>query len=379
MIDTFVDAFMYEPASIVTTNKNEPLTYIHYPPPSGTLHPYIKEFAQIITPNPPVPSTANGETVDCGVTTIITESTNDSSNDIDMSQDCSYCVGTGEYPHWFMSAEGYSKCSECKVRLCLQCTYQKEKGDNHLCTHCLLPEVAVSQNDIERTTLTHLELRERLRKLGIEATKDEDYEDLLDMYESRKDRMEYDEETCKKIKAPVETALYLQELQKKSITSFDLSEGGEFLVDSKLTSFQMLELLKILTSLVTMYKEEDDTDSTKTKNMKKTYKLVPKTIIFFAEAARLHSGYRLVWRCIRHAIDPQTHSIVEASGHVVEYKNEICLLIYHHVKASMKSNTYQTVVCFSTTKVVACSCSCIAGGKEMKKCYVYILYQLFTS
>jgi hypothetical protein len=321
MIDTFVDAFMFEPTN-TTNNKHEALTYIHYPPPGGKLHPYIKEFSTHPSLNQNVSTQEEEEEVDCSMNT---------------EDDCLRCAGVGEYPHLFMMAEGYSHCSECKVRLCLQCTFQKEKGEKHLCVHCLLPEVAVSREQIQRTEISSSELKDKLRTVGIEATNNDTYDDMLDMYESRIENMTHDETMMEKITAPAKPASYLQDLKKNKISSFDFSEGGDFLVDANLTPMQVLELLKILTSLVTMYK--DDGDTTKSKTMKRTYKLVPTTIILFAEAARLHSGYRLVWRCIRHAIDPQTHSIVEASGYVVEYDGELCLLINHNIKASMKSNT----------------------------------------
>jgi hypothetical protein len=97
-------------------------------------------------------------------------------------------------------------------------------------------------------------------------------------------------------------------------------------------------------------------------------------IVDFADVARLHKGFRLIQRCIRHAIDPQTYSILFATVYIVDYNNKPCLLVHHRMEASMRNETHDVVVCFDDENIVACSCSCKVGGwKDHRIICVHVL------
>jgi hypothetical protein len=138
----------------------------------------------------------------------------------------------------------------------------------------------------------------------------------LDAHETRE---MYDKLAMSKVKIPIEVPNYLQTLvDNNQITSFDFSIGGQFVVDSKLSAVEIFKMLKILTALVTMKKN----DNNQHEYINRAYRLVPQMIVDFADIARLHEGFRLIQRCIGHAIDPQTYSILFATGYIVDYNNK---------------------------------------------------------
>jgi hypothetical protein len=94
---------------------------------------------------------------------------------------------------------------------------------------------------------------------------------------------------------------------------------------------------------------------------------VPTTIVSFAEAARLHEGFRLIMRCLRHAIDPQAFSLIYATGYIVLYEEQPALLLHHRVKASMKDQLYEVSVCFTEKTIISCQCSCKIGAMELER------------
>jgi hypothetical protein len=87
----------------------------------------------------------------------------------------------------------------------------------------------------------------------------------------------------------------------------------------------------------------------------------------FADASRFHSGFRLLKRAIRHAMDPQAASILSASGSVIQYGSQVGLHLRHKVKASMKADVYSVEVSFTKSCIIACKCNCKAGSTERDK------------
>lgn len=77
-------------------------------------------------------------------------------------------------------------------------------------------------------------------------------------------------------------------------------------------------------------------------------------------------------------MDPRAVSIFHSSGKIVKYKAEVGLCLRHKVKASMKINIYDVMVCFTRTKIVCCSCTCKASssGQEKILC-VHILLVIY--
>jgi hypothetical protein len=65
-----------------------------------------------------------------------------------------------------------------------------------------------------------MELRDKLRKYGVEATNEDDNNDLLLIYDTVKSNPLYCASDCENVKYPLETANYLQHLEKGSLMSF---------------------------------------------------------------------------------------------------------------------------------------------------------------
>jgi hypothetical protein len=80
-----------------------------------------------------------------------------------------------------------------------------------------------------------------------------------------------------------------------------------------------------------------------------------------------HAGYRLLKRCIRHALDSPSVDIRLAKVSVVKVEYETALLVEHKVRASMKQELYDVTVCFTKQTVFACSCTCKCGGQGTEK------------
>jgi hypothetical protein len=269
--------------------------------------------------------------------------------------DCCLCVGTGDKSHIFLEAEGFGACNSCGVICCLECICQNKMNEDRFCYSCFLPEVSVQNSDVE-LTLAPSELRDELRKYGVDATLEDDNNDLYAIYEAVRQNPLYDGGKIN-VEFPIKSANFLPQLENKSIFSFKLNQGGSFVVDDSLSSQQTLQIMTTMAQLVSMYDEKRNnyTDN--------TYKLVPTSIIRFAQGSRdgKDAGFRLVDRCIHNSADSQTSDINNAIFHVVENNDKMYFLIHHEVRASFKQNEYITKICFNHEELLACSCGCRAG------------------
>ena len=77
-------------------------------------------------------------------------------------------------------------------------------------------------------------------------------------------------------------------------------------------------------------------------------------LIEFAEKSRCGSGYCLIKRSLRHGLDPDSKSIKESIGSVIEYNDKIGLLLCHTIRASMLNREYKVKVCFTKDEIVCC-------------------------
>ena len=361
MVDVFVDAFLFEPAtinkstsiSVMISGNNS--TYIHFSPTNGKrLHPYISAFD--INPY--------------------------EQQEVDCCDDILYCHGAGIGQHIFMKAEGYCACTTCNVTICKQCVCQKQNGDNHYCYDCYLPELSVTgASETNKDYPSINVIRNVLRQHGMETNEKDNLVDILDIYEAFENKhcstKQFTGEILlnKSVSTPTHNADYLQTLTRNAISSFDFKNGGQFVVDSRLNRQDVFQIIKTMAQLVNISNEQQK-DSYKNR----TYQLLPSMLIQFAEGARVQSGYRLIKRCIRHAIDPQTNSILEASGMIVRHCNHPAIVVHHRMKASMKNATYDVTVAFTSDHLISCKCSCKAGchgeGRVMCVHILPVLYQI---
>jgi hypothetical protein len=252
MLDILTDAFIYEPTITTNNNTDKDYTYIFTPPPNNTIHPYLKK---------------------------IIKDNNDNSININNSTevlDCCLCAGADDLPHLFLEAEGFCCCTACGKVCCLDCICQNNIGENHFCYECYLPQVSVGQKELE-LTLTPIELRDELRKCGVDTTTTDDNNELFLIYKAVRENPLYGEKSV--VKYPLKAANFLPQLERQKIISIHMKDGGGFIVDDRLSSNQTLQLMTIIAKLVSMYNKNRNnyTDN--------TYKLVPTTIVGFAEGS----------------------------------------------------------------------------------------------
>lgn len=341
-IDIYVEAFMYEPAIyFVGEDGNTPSTpntiYIHGNVPNS-LHKYVADFSE---------NNKNINIID------------DKINEIDK------CVGPGNGSHIFLCDEDSCTCITCNSHICSLCSFID--NNNKYCIDCYASEKELPGN--ETYDLSINKMRESLIASGLDVLVSDLASDVIDWYDSLilKKQLIYDNEIVNQCSVPSENSDYLNNIT--SIYDYDIKEGGRFIRNESITLLDRLELIGLLSDLVSLSMEKDTDKTTTLSNS-----VMPSILINFADNARIHKGFRLIKRCIRHAIDPQAISILHATAQIIKYKEEVGLLIKHQTKASMKKNIYDCTVCFTRNKLVACSCNCKVGsnGSERVLC-VHIL------
>jgi hypothetical protein len=353
MLDTYVESYMFEPSNYLPCADPVENLYIMNEYPS-TLHPYNNGFDQ----------------KDPRIKMI----------EVDCSRDLGTCVGPGDNPHSFMLAEGHIECNACKHDLCMICALEiKNEKDNKCesyCIGCYSEEKCLPTRkeyiQAPELTVTNEDMVVGLQSLGMQVRVTDDMTDINDIYDSLvfRGRAIYDGVSLMdQIIYPTNNTTYLAELVK--ITEMILKDGGRYLSSSNLTTFQKIELSELLTELT-------NTPRIKNTNEDRSYQVIPHIMRLFAEGSRIQTGYRLLKRAIRHAMDPKAHDIRASKWFVIQEDGELGLVIQHKVKASMKSTIYNTHVAFTGNKLIACSCDCKAGSFWIERVLcVHVLPILF--
>jgi hypothetical protein len=362
-ISVLSDVLIYEPANYLNQQlKTCPTSlYIHGDSPAS-LHLYIEAFAR-----------QREEILISG-----------------QSTDVLVCVGPGCGSHKFLWYENNEKCGCCKRIVCRLCTFGGKEKETIHCVDCYFSENSLTMENVTNVP-TYSVMRQKLSEMGIEVRLDESMPDIIDLYEalvvSKKNDIYNNAEIMNFITQPkhgaeildipTTTFMHGDDILDHPTTTltFDLKLGASFIRDDRLYLNHKIVVTCILGYLVNM--DDDNMDESPMKQ-KDIYKVMPYYLIQIAKGARIHDGYRLLKRAMRHAMDPQTVSILQAKGSLLEYDGHTCIRIDHEVKASMKSDIYEVSVMFNMEGVVACKCTCKAGGggKERVMC-VHILPVIF--
>ena len=122
--------------------------------------------------------------------------------------------------------------------------------------------------------------------------------------------------------------------------------------DSKLSPSNVADIIILLSELL-VYCEEEKMEK---KYQQALVSVLPKMIVNFAKGSRLDGAWRLLYRCIRHAIDARSPSFLRSIGAVIQHNGKIGLLIEGKVRASMKGKDYAGCVAFTRDSLLACSC-----------------------
>ena len=118
VIDTYIDALLYEPTNLApdsANTENPARTYLFQPP--TCLPKYLEEFA-----------------IDEEFKT----------NHIFPGPEISTCKGVGNYPHKFLSSDGVKNCFKCHDVVCRECHEEIEKAP--YCLTCYATESIVPQS-----------------------------------------------------------------------------------------------------------------------------------------------------------------------------------------------------------------------------------------
>ena len=138
----------------------------------------------------------------------------------------------------------------------------------------------------------------------------------------------------------------LPNMIEKIICKIDLGEGGSFISNESAIPNELLPpVLCLLASLV-----EYKSDFKKyTKFDHQVYKALPSLFVEMANGSRTQSGFRLLRRCCRHAMDTRAKELMKTSAQLFETKDgTIGIVINNFIPASMKSDDYDTSVAFTS-------------------------------
>ena len=337
-MNIYVDSFIYEPINYyksIVYYDEAPKFIIQNP---NRLHEYIKDFGA------------------CNNDILIYESKNKLLT----------CTGVGSGDHIFLSYEKQYNCIYCHNLICKHCTITEDNTD--YCYQCFTSETTV----VPLTTVVNQPslkiMRDGLSSIGIETANDDNFNDISDLFDATvgKEYMYTDQTVFYNIDVPKFPTSYLD--SEKILFRFDLDNGGAFIRNTMLNNNQRIHIMDLLSKLI----QSGQNDYSEKNN--RIYSILPNLIIKLAERSRMHSGYRLLKRAVRHALDPEGINILTSNCAFVEYENIIGLHISHKIKASMKKDLYDVKLTFTSNDILACSCSCKAGSaKEEKILCVHIL------
>lgn len=92
--------------------------------------------------------------------------------------------------------------------------------------------------------------------------------------------------------------------------------------------------------------------------------VLPSLFVEFANKSRVSSGFRLLKRCLRHALDPKCIPLDNTKAYLFETDtdSELGMVLSNSIPASMKDSYYNSTIAFTATKLLSTKCNCPAGG-----------------
>ena len=383
LLNVFIDTMVFEPVNEVTTNgeivfeddNDKKYTYLYHRRPPPTLPKYLEDFSYH----------QNNFHTQC---TRIVE-----------GPEICHCVGPVRgRRHIVMKEEngGVSQCHGCNQYVCLTCRIKSDDTGNILCLPCYSSEklTPFDESDIPNETnreTTIGEMRKKMDELGLELDADAlpmEVEDIYDAY-VQKEQLKSITEGLDEIPFPVLESNVINEIFRESNTrrndnlpdGFDcvigdvfFSEGGQFIANENITNDMLPSLFGLFATLIE-YKK----DVRYTKFEHKVYSALPSYYIELANGSRMDSGFRLLRRCARHAMDSNARDLINTDGKLFKTSDGLVgIAIKNVVPASMKNTEYDTYAAFTARDLLACKCSCPCGGEGTEKIVcVHVLPLIF--
>ena len=356
VLNTFVSAFMYEPA-IEFGQKDKPTSYKYIFDPPTNLPKYLEHFAQ---PNKSIQIEAGPELFQC----IGIEGVNKA--------------------HSCLKAEGSSNCIKCQHIFCSTCGYdpRKDRGgkqkkckfsksffdnkDEPLCMECYKTQLFLPLGG-DMTLMSTREMINVLKDNNHQIEDDTPANVVQEMYDIHLLGNTNHDELVKQIKFPKYEANSMNDpflvLGEKIMTA-ELVDGGRFISDTvNLADKDVPQMLELIAAFVKVNPGYSHCDFEKG-----IFDVMPSMLVDFANGCRVDSGYRLLERCLRHAFDNKAETILNKEVTFIRTKNgNIGITINNHIPASMRDKIYDVEACVTKNELLACRCNCQSGGQEKEK------------
>ena len=126
----------------------------------------------------------------------------------------------------------------------------------------------------------------------------------------------------------------IEKTEWEEITEINFSNGGAFIADGSIQGKHVPAIIRFFTGLITFASNNDK--FTKWKKDSAIHDSLPKVLIKFASQSRADSGYRLLKRSVRHAMDSKCQSLENKTVMLILHGNDIGIHLHSHVPASMR-------------------------------------------
>lgn len=334
VINTYIDALLYEPTNAMPNNideENPAKTYLFGPPTN--LPEYLKEFA-------------------------VDEEFK--ANSIFPGPEIATCKGVGGSTHPFLSSDGVKKCIKCEHDVCQYC--QEDIIKETYCLSCYATESVVPQSGgVGSKSIA--QMRKELVDDNFDGAKDLASDEVEDVYEmmihlrnirtGHQTNVEYPLYATSEMDGEVAT-------EWEDLIEIDFKDGGAFLAEPDLGVKNIPGVLELFASLV-RFEEGKKTEWIKDPAI---YDALPSLFIKFASGSRVDSGYRLLMRCVRHAFDSRAPSLEEQTAMLVLHQGDVGIHLNADIPASMKKKVYQTGTVATAKDILCCKCTCQCGSQN---------------
>lgn len=334
VIDTYIDALLYEPTNSMPNNvdeENPARTYLFGPP--TTLPKYLEEFA-----------------VDDDF----------KANSIFPGPEMTTCKGVGGSTHPFLSSDGVKQCAKCEHDVCQYC--HEDINKEPYCLACYATESVVPQSG-GAGSKSIAQMRSELIADNFDGAKDLDSDEVEDVYEMMTHLQKLRTEQQSNVEYPLYATSEMDgEVATKweDIIEIDFKEGGAFLAEPNLGAKNIPGVLDLFASLV-RFEEGKKTEWIKDPAI---YDALPSLFVKFASGSRVDSGYRLLMRCVRHAFDSRAPSLDKQTAMLILHQGEVGIHLNADIPASMKKKVYQTGTVATAKDILCCKCTCQCGSQH---------------
>ena len=94
---------------------------------------------------------------------------------------------------------------------------------------------------------------------------------------------------------------------------------------------------------------------------------IPDIIRNICQQIRVDGGQRLMKRANRHAVDPRSPQLLDATAAIKTFESKTCIEITTNAQASMKDDVYTNIAAFGNNSLLYCECLCKAGSSGNEK------------